>query len=262
MPTPITTAPCIWLRPASVLMIFPASMTVTTRLTRSRAISGCQVTSAKWQPNDCVENFGFGLPNVAGDWPLPETIRRLAWRRISANGVPFEGPSALIKIRPFSTARSSGLWLAKGDPGVDTATIFSEPIAWSAAKSTAFTTDAVAMDPPESGPAGSEVSPSSTSTLSSGTPVLAEANCARTVYVPVPISCVALATRQVPSSLSCTFAAASKRAATHEHPAIPQPNVRPSRFIDPTAGLRLDQPNLSAPSWKHSSKFLNEKKSP
>src|SRR5215469_13751738 len=103
------------------------------------------------------------------------------------------------------------------------------------------------MDPPERGPGGNVVSPSSTSTLSTGTPVLADASCARTVYVPVPMSCVALARRQVPSSRKCMLAEASKRAAIHEHPAMPQPNLTPSRFIDPTAGVRLDQPNFSEP---------------
>src|ERR1700721_1819281 len=42
MPIPITTAPWIWFRPASGLIMRPASITVTTRLTRKRAISGCQ----------------------------------------------------------------------------------------------------------------------------------------------------------------------------------------------------------------------------
>src|SRR6185369_8437881 len=45
MPIPITTAPSIWFRPANGLRMRPASMTVTTRLTRNRAISGCHVTS-------------------------------------------------------------------------------------------------------------------------------------------------------------------------------------------------------------------------
>ena len=43
----ITTAPWIWFRPASGFKIRPASITVTTRLTRKRAISGCHVTSTK-----------------------------------------------------------------------------------------------------------------------------------------------------------------------------------------------------------------------
>src|SRR5215475_13930706 len=38
MPMPITTAPSIWFRPASGLIIRPASITVTTRLTRSCAL--------------------------------------------------------------------------------------------------------------------------------------------------------------------------------------------------------------------------------
>jgi hypothetical protein len=29
------------------------------------------------QPNECVENFGFGLPNVASDLPLPVTHQQL-----------------------------------------------------------------------------------------------------------------------------------------------------------------------------------------
>src|SRR5258708_1939301 len=41
MPIPITTAPWIWLRPASGLIIRPASRTVTTRVNRSRGIFGC-----------------------------------------------------------------------------------------------------------------------------------------------------------------------------------------------------------------------------
>ena len=81
--------------------------------------------------------------------------------------------------------------------------VSSDAIALSAAAKTAGTTDPVAIEPPESGPSGSDVSPSATSILSSGTPVFCEASCARIVYVPVPMSCVAQATRAVPSSRSC-----------------------------------------------------------
>src|SRR6266566_1883901 len=44
------------------------------------------------------------------------------------------------------------------------------------------------------------------------------------------------------------LAAAANRPATHVAPAIPQPSVNPSRFIEPTAGFRRDHPNFSAPS--------------
>ena len=124
----------------------------------------------------------------------------------------------------------------------------------SAAAKTAGITEPVAIEPPEIGPSGSDVSPSATSILSSGTPVFSEASCARIVYVPVPMSCVPHATRAVPSSRSCTVASAGKRAAIHVHPAMPQPSVRPSRFIEPTPGVRRDHPNFSAPSSKHSSR--------
>ena len=62
----------------------------------------------------------------------------------------------------------------------------------------------------------------------------------------------------MPSSRSWTLASAANRAAIQAHPAIPQPSVRPSRFIEPTSGVRWDQPNFSAPSSKHSSKWREE----
>ncbi len=76
--------------------------------------------------------------------------------------------------------------------------------------------------------------------------------------MPVPMSRVAHATQAVPSSRSCTPASAANRGAIHAQLAIPQPSVKPSRFIEPTSGVRLDQPNFSAPSVKHSSKWRDE----
>ena len=80
--------------------------------------------------------------------------------------------------------------------------------------------------------------------------------------MPVPMSCVPQATRAVPSSRSSTLASAGKRAAIHAQPAMPQPSVRPSRFIEPTSGVRFDQPNFSAPSSKHSSRWRDENGKP
>ena len=40
----------------------------------------------------------------------------------------------------------------------------------------------------------------------------------------------------------------AERAASQAQPAIPQPSVSPSRFIEPTSGVRRDQPNFSPPS--------------
>jgi len=70
-------------RPARGFRILPASITVTTRLTRSRAVSGCQVTSTKWQPKEWVENFAFGSPKVAFPSPCPETSLKFARPRSS-----------------------------------------------------------------------------------------------------------------------------------------------------------------------------------
>jgi hypothetical protein len=50
------------------------------------------------------------------------------------------------------------------------------------------------------------------------------------------MSCVADAMRTVPSSRRCTLAAARKREATHEHPAIPQPRVE--SVVEPVAVQR------------------------
>ena|ERR1700722_11718670 len=88
-----------WVAACHGLRICPTSMTLTTRLTRRRAISGCQVTSAKWHPEECFENFAFGSPNVAGASPLPVTRRRLARRGKSTNGTPFAAPSAFHGAR-------------------------------------------------------------------------------------------------------------------------------------------------------------------
>ena len=80
--------------------------------------------------------------------------------------------------------------------------------------------------------------------------------------MPVPISCVPQATRAVPSSRSSTRASAAKRPAIQEQPAIPQPSVSPSRFIEPISGLRFAQPNFSAPVVRHSFKCREEKGMP
>src|SRR5215475_8006193 len=108
----------------------------------------------------------------------------------------------------------------------------------------AGTTEAVTHEPPESGPAGSDVSPSTTCTLSTGMPVLSLTTCAKIVYVPVPISCVAQLTRAVPSLFSETDTCAAIRNAPQDAQAMPQPSIKSPSRIEPTAGLRFDHPNF------------------
>src|SRR5207248_9042209 len=213
---------------------------------------GCHVTSTKWQPYECIETFGFFSSSVPSDLPLPVTRRMLVWRSKSENGTPFAGPSALAKIRPDSKARLSRVRFPNGDPGSVVATASSEVIALSAASKTAGTIEPVTNDPPEIGPGGSDVSPSTTSILLSGTPVLSETSCARIVYVPVPMSCVPHATRALPSSRSSTVACAGNRPEIQAAPDMPHPRIKPSRFIEPTSAFRFAQPNLSPPSCRHS----------
>jgi len=50
------------------MMMRPASMAETMRETRSRAISGWQVTSTKWAPNEWLEIFSFPLGLVRCRW--------------------------------------------------------------------------------------------------------------------------------------------------------------------------------------------------
>ena len=72
---------------------------------------------------------------------------------------------------------------------------------------TAGTTDSVAIDPPESGPSGSVVSPSAKVTDSRGRPRVSAAICVMIVYVPVPMSAVPLLTASRPSAVSTALAA-------------------------------------------------------
>ena len=63
-------------RRAVLRIVNGLSITIATRLTRSRAVSGCQVTSTKWQPNECLESFGFGAKAVISELPLPVIVVR------------------------------------------------------------------------------------------------------------------------------------------------------------------------------------------
>src|ERR1700760_963048 len=115
-----------------------------------------------------------------------------------------------------------------------------------AASWTAGITLAVTHGPPEIGPRGKLVSPNTTSMRSFGKPVRSATTFDRTVYVPVPISCVAHDTLAVPFDKSSTVACASQLSASHEHPATPRPKVNPLcspvPFIEPTAGVYRDHP--------------------
>src|SRR5579875_4073689 len=139
--------------------------------------------------------------------------------------MPAEAGWSLVWTRPSDIASSSGLQPLYGEPFVVAATASIERTAPLAASATAGMVVAVAVDPPEVGPCGSELSPRTTSILSIGMPVLSLTTWAKTVYVPVPMSCVAQLARAVPSSLSCTLASQGPRQAPQEAAAIPQPRI-------------------------------------
>src|SRR6202789_4296508 len=179
MPTPMTAAPAHWLVAALRLMMRPPSMTVTMRLTRRWAMPGSHWTSANCTPKECMEYFSaLGLPV---DLPCPRALAMWAVRRMSPNGVPEDAGWDLAWMRPSVTVRVLASWPLKGELG-----------AWTAMASTFFTaastpstmegmTLAVAVEPPDMGPGGRELSPRMTSTLSTGMPVLSETTCAMTV---------------------------------------------------------------------------------
>src|SRR6185312_13052498 len=102
------------------------------------------------------------------------------------------------------------------------------------------------------------VSPSSTSILSTGRPVLSLTICARIVYVPMPGSCAAQLTVALPSSFNITVAWHPPLHAPHDAAATPQPSTRSPRRIEPTAGVRFDHPNFSEPTCRHSFKCRDE----
>ena len=131
-------------------------------------------------------------------------------------------------------------------------------MALSAAWMTAGTTDAVAIDPPEIGPLGSRLSPSATSTLFTGTPVLSAVICARIVYVPVPMSWVQQATRAEPSSRSSTLASAEKRVAIQEAAGHAPTQRQPVAFHRANCRIAIRPSEFPAPSWKHSTKCREE----
>src|ERR1700723_2328137 len=89
-------------------------------------------------------------------------------------------------------------------------------------------------------------------------PVFALTAWAKIVYVPVPMSCVAQLTRTVPSLFSATATSHGMRKAPHEAHAIPQPRTSSPWRIEPTAGLRFDHPNFSAPVVIHSLRWREE----
>src|SRR5882724_10697139 len=100
-----------------------------------------------------MENFGFALlPKIPSDLPLPVTRLRSARLSRSAKGTPPPGPLAFTKTRPALNAKSSGLRFSKGEPGVVVAAFSNIVMALSAAANTAGTTDAVAHEPPDTGP--------------------------------------------------------------------------------------------------------------
>src|SRR2546425_149858 len=145
---PMVTAPSMWLRTASGLRMRPASITETTRLTRSRAISGCHVTSTKCTPNEWLENFGFAAPYVPWEMPRPDTVWRLPIRRKSSNGSPVESGSPLRCTRPLMYWRSEAR-PANFEPGALAANASRASVALPAASRTAGTAAEVTIDPPE-----------------------------------------------------------------------------------------------------------------
>jgi hypothetical protein len=119
MPTPMTTAPSIWLRAGLGLRMRPASITVTTRETRRRAVSGCQVTSANCAPKECLENLRLDRQRYPRIFPAGGA-RMLAAVRICSKRTPVSGDLSLRMDAPLVKAIASGFCPANPDlcPGL------------------------------------------------------------------------------------------------------------------------------------------------
>src|SRR5258708_32523615 len=129
----------------------PASMTVTNRDNRSRAVSGCHVTSANCAPYECSEYFLLSSPpRVVLDCPLPTAARAFARASTSPIGTP-EDESLFRQTRPLARWRSSGFAPVNGAFGPPVAIESSECTAARAALAPAGITDPVTHDPRELG---------------------------------------------------------------------------------------------------------------
>ena len=166
----------------------------------------------------------------------------------------WQGHRLSQKRVPPSKARSSGLRFSNGDPGVFVAICQQRRRSHcQPRRRRPGPTSRSPSSRPKSGPRGSDVSPSTTSTLSSGTPVFSRGELREN-----RVGAGADVLRAARDAGTCHhravrhWPAAGNRAATHAAPAMPQPSVKPSRFIEPTSALRFDQPNFSAPSSRHS----------
>ncbi len=108
-------------------------------------------------------------------------------------------------------------------------------------------TEDVVNEPPSTGASGRLESPSLTVTSCNGTPSISAAIWAIMVYVPGPISAVALAISTLPLAVITARALAFNCIASQMPLAIPQPTSSLPSRMERGSGVRLDQPNFSAP---------------
>ena len=150
---------------------------------------------------------------------------------------------------PSTSATSSGVASASGEFGICLARRNSSTRTASAVVTIPFDTEAAIHDPPSTGDCGNVESPSLIVTLSSGNPSISAATCAMIVYVPVPMSEVAQETSAWPLAVSRMRTAIGTCSASQTPVAIPQPTRSVPSRIERGSGLRLSQPNASAP-WR------------
>ena len=140
----------------------------------------------------CARSSAFGKRI-----PLPITVLLSTLPSTSPSGVR----APLLTIAPASS-RSS----AFGVSSTPAAAPSSCSRASCAASRTAGPTDARVIEPADIGPNGPVLSPICTRTSSSSTPSSSAQICARTVRVPVPMSCVPAVRTTEPSGSTCTVA--------------------------------------------------------
>src|SRR5882757_3160643 len=150
-------------------------------------------------------------------------------------------------------ATEAGSALCSGDEGSTTAMRTMPSRNEEQALNAAEPTLAIVFEPEYVGAIGMVESPSWNRTRETGSPKASAATWVMDVYVPEPMSPVALATTAVPSTLIRATALADVRLLWWAAPAIPMPISRlPSRRI--RGGRRRDQPKASAPVRRQSAK--------
>jgi len=215
-------------------------MTVTTRLTRNRANLRLPCDLDEWQPNECVENLGLGCRTSLGPCRLPVTSGVGAPEHIGEwhGGRRAVGPSRSPAVLEASASGCASERRSGPSPSRRSAASRSRcrpprrPPGTRAGhhrrRERPFRSDVSRALPRPCRPA----------------PVFSEVSWARIVYVRCRCPAVPHATRAVAVVAELHARLRGEARGDPRAPAMPQPSVRPSRFIGADPGRAPGPPEL------------------